>query len=113
MICSKSIPEGPGYNSCAEKSDCCVFIKKDFFGEYKNLLFPIETLVFIDGVSKFDSIQFNVAANEFNVVNLIEEYGIVMILQQGAVRVKVAGSEAIEQYIEQFHKSNLIDLEAF
>lgn len=92
---------------------CCIFVKNDYLEEYNNLLFPVETILFIDGINEFEKLQFNKAANEFGVVNLIEEHGIVMVLQQNAVRVKVAGSEAIEQYIEQFHRSNFTNLEAF
>lgn len=96
-----------------DKLNCCVFVKKEYLEEYNNLLFPIETTLFLDGINEFEKLQFNKAAIELNVVNLIKDQGIVMVLQQGAVRIRVAGSEAIEQYIEQFHKSNLIDLETF
>lgn len=93
---------------------CAIFVKEKLMPDFKNLFLPVETTLFIDGLNSVEQMQCNKAANDFNVVNLLEEHGIVLIIQQGSVRVRVAGSEAIEQYIEEFQKNKTeVTLETF
>jgi hypothetical protein len=93
---------------------CAVFVKEKSMPDFKNLLLPVETTLFVDGLNQFERMQCHKAANDFNIVNLLEEHGIVLVMQQGSVRVKIAGSDAIEQYIEEFHKNKSeVNLETF
>ena len=93
---------------------CAIFVKENFVSDFKNLLLPVEVTLFIDGLNPVEQLQCRKAANELNVVNLLEEHGIVLLIQQGTVRIRIAGNEAIEQYIEEFHKNKTeIDLETF
>jgi len=93
---------------------CAIFVKEKLMPDFKNLLLPVETTLFVDGLNPAEQMQCRKAANDFNAVNLLEEHGIVLIVQQGSVRVRIAGSEAIEQYIEEFQKNKTeVDLETF
>lgn len=93
---------------------CAIFVKEKLMPEFKNLLLPVEATLFVDGLNLSERAQCYKAANDLNVVNLLEEHGIVLVLQQGRVRVRVAGSESIEQYIEEFYKNKIdMDLEEF
>jgi len=93
---------------------CAIFVKETFMPEFKNLLLPVEATLFVDGLDAIERLQCRKAANDLNVINLLEEHGIVLVIQQGTVRVRVAGAEAIEQYIEEFHKNSTnVDLETF
>ena len=93
---------------------CAIFVKENFMSEFKNLLLPIEATLFVDGLDLIERMQCRKAANDLNVINLLEEHGIVLVMQQGTVRIRVAGSDAIEQYIEEFHKNSTeMDLETF
>ena len=95
-------------------SKCAIFVQESYMPEFKNLLLPVETILFVDGLDPVEQIQCRKAAIDLNVINLLEEHGIVLVLQQGTVRVRVAGSESIAQYIEEFHKnSTAMDLETF
>ena len=93
---------------------CAIFVKESFMPDFKNLLLPVETILFVDGLNPAERIQCQKAAIDLDVINLLEEHGIVLVIQQGTVRVRIAGSESIAQYIEEFHKNSTeMDLETF
>jgi len=93
---------------------CAIFVKEELISDFKNLLLPVEATLFVDGLNLSERMQCRRAANDLNVVNLLEEHGIVLVIQQGSVRIRVAGNESIEQYIEEFHKNKTeVSLETF
>jgi hypothetical protein len=70
--------------------------------DLNNLLLPIDMTVFTYGINPLENKTCHSMARMLDVVDLIQEHGLVMVILEGQSQIRIAGAEAIQIFLEEY-----------
>jgi hypothetical protein len=81
----------------------CIFTDEKHLGDVKNLVLPVDSTLYVLGLNKKEHKTCIQVAKKHRAFNLLEEHGIVMVIIEAGNRlIKVAGAEAIDQFLSMY-----------
>ncbi len=80
-----------------------IFALEKYLPDVKNLILPLDTTLFVFGLNRNELIACARQAKIRRSFKLLQEYGIVMVVVEGGNKlIKVAGAEAIDEFLSKY-----------
>lgn len=82
-----------------------LFVTDEHIPDIKNLLLPIDMTVFIYGEDDKERKICEAVAKNLEVINLLSDHGIVMVIIEKGNHIRVAGANAISDFLSVYYAS--------
>jgi hypothetical protein len=70
--------------------------------DLNNLLLPLDMTVFTYGITQSENKTCYALARTLDIVDLLKEYGLVMVILEGTAQIRIAGAEAIQIFLDEY-----------
>lgn len=67
-----------------------------------NLLLPLDMVVFTYGLTQAENRTCYALARMLDIIDLLKEYGLVMVILEGVAQIRIAGAEAIQIFLDEY-----------
>ena len=84
-----------------------IFVKEEQLSDIQNLLLPIDMTVFIYGSDPVERKTCEAVAKSLEVINLLLEHGIVMVIIEKGNHIRIAGGNAISDFLSVYYASRV------